>query len=249
LSLHHLLEVVPQWESIGRVRQSYGYAVVDYLKLESILGKDPSAWPRNYLVPYPTWFEDEIDTFVDAVKFASEGLLEKSRIMLAKINSQELMSWFVEIGQNSGQYRINSKGDTQKREKSGAKGKWPASRELEVLRRDNFCCRYCAIRLVHSKQFEKFTNLVGMSAFPNGKGNSDKHGIRLIMTATFDHVSPMSEITDLDRNVLENVVASCWSCNFGKNYFTLDELGLDFPKARKHSKEWDGLTGLLALRD
>jgi 5-methylcytosine-specific restriction endonuclease McrA len=234
---------------MGRVRQSYGYAVVDYLKLESILGKDPSAWPRNYLVPYPTWFEDEITTFVEAVKFATKGLLEESRFMLAKINSQELMSWFVEIGQNSGQYRINSKGDNQKREKSGAKGKWPASRELEVLRRDNFCCRYCAIRLVHSKQFEKFTNLVGLSAFPNGKGNSDKHGIRLIMTATFDHVSPMSEITDVDRNVLENVVASCWSCNFGKNYFTLDELGLDFPKARKHSEEWDGLTGLLALGD
>ena len=234
---------------MGRVRQSYGYAVVDYLKLESILGKDPSAWPRNYLVPYPTWFEDEITTFVEAVKFATKGLLEESRFMLAKINSQELMSWFVEIGQNSGQYRINSKGDNQKREKSGAKGKWPASRELEVLRRDNFCCRYCAIRLVHSKQFEKFTNLVGMSAFPNGKGNSDKHGIRLIMTATFDHVSPMSEITDVDRNVLENVVASCWSCNFGKNYFTLDELGLDFPKARKHSEEWDGLTGLLELGD
>ena len=220
--------------------------MVDYSKLENILGNEPSVWPRNCLVSYPAWFDSEIDTFVDSVKLASKGLLEESRSKLAKINSQELMSWFVEIGQNSGQYRINSRGDTQKREKSGAKRKWPASRELEVLRRDNFCCRYCAIRLVPSKQLEKFTNMVGMNAFPNGKGNLEKHGIRLIMTATFDHVSPMSEITDRDRNVLENVVASCWSCNFGKNYFTLDELGLDFPKATNHSKEWDGLTGLLS---
>ena len=219
--------------------------MVDHSKLENILGNEPSVWPRNCLVPYPAWFDSEIDTFIDAVKLASEGLLEESRSKLAKIDSKKLISWFVDIGQNSGQYRFNSKGNTRKRGKSGTKGKWPAGRELEVLRRDNFCCRYCAIRLVHSKQLEKFTNMVGMNAFPNRKGNLEKHGIRLIMTATFDHVSPMSEITDRDRNVLENVVASCWSCNFGKNYFNLDELGLDFPKANNHTKDWDGLIGLL----
>jgi hypothetical protein len=59
----------------------------------------------------------------------------------------------------------------------------------------------------------------------------------------------MSESSDNDRNVLENIVASCWSCNFGKNYFTLDELGLDFPMAKNRIEEWDGLTGLLALCD
>jgi hypothetical protein len=60
--------------------------MVDYLKLESILGKDPSVWPRNCLVPYPSWFDGEIDTFVDAVKLASEGFLGESQKMLSKIS-------------------------------------------------------------------------------------------------------------------------------------------------------------------
>jgi len=43
--------------------------------------------------------------------------------------------------------------------------------------------------------------------------------------------------------VLGNVVASCWSCNFGKWYFTNEELGLGKPRAP--TPGWDGLTGLL----
>jgi len=230
------------WDGCSSVMVS---AMADYSNLEKILGNDPSVWPRNCLVPYPTWFEDEIETFVDAAKLASEGLPEESHVLLAKINSQELLTWFVDVGQNSGQYRIKVNKKFKKRENSGAREQWPANRELEVLRRDNFECRYCGIRLVHKKQLEKFTKLVGKSAFPNGKRNSERHGIRFLVTATFDHVSPMSKSSDSDRNVLENIVASCWSCNFGKSYFTLDELGLDFPAPPDLSAEWDGLTGLL----
>ena len=92
-------------------------------------------------------------------------------------------------------------------------------------------------------QLEAFAKLVGKDVFPNGRSNTARHGIRLIMRATFDHVVPVSHDSDEDKNVLENVVASCWSCNFGKWYFTNKELGLSEP--REPVPGWDGLTGLL----
>jgi 5-methylcytosine-specific restriction endonuclease McrA len=65
------------------------------------------------------------------------------------------------------------------------------------------------------------------------------------MRATFDHVVPVSHDSDEDKNVLKNVVASCWSCNFGKSYFTVKELGLELPREPMFQDDWDGLTTTL----
>ena len=214
-------------------------------RLDGILGKDPKTWPIFCLVQYPVNFDIEIDKFVSAVESAVQGSITESIKLLSTIQSQELADWFIEVGQNAGAYRMKGLGRNTSKQHSGKKLKWPENREFEVLIRDRFRCRYCQIRLVHERQFGAFEELVGNEAFPNGGTNRSRHGIRLIMRATFDHVVPVSHDSDEDKNVLENVVASCWSCNFGKSYFTVEELGLEPPPERLYRDGWDGLTTIL----
>lgn len=214
-------------------------------RLDGILGKDSKTWPIFCLVQYPVHFDIEIDKFVGAVESAVQGSITESIKLLSTIQSQELADWFIEVGQNAGAYRMKCLGRNISKQHSGKNLKWPKNREYEVLKRDTYRCRYCQIRLIHEKQLDAFEKLVGNEAFPNGDTNSSRHGIRLIMRATFDHVVPVSHDSDEDKNVFENVVASCWSCNFGKSYFTVEELGLELPREPKFQDDWDGLTTTL----
>ena len=214
-------------------------------RLDEILGKDPKTWPIFCLVQYPVNFDIEIDKFVSAVESAVQGSITESIKLLSTIQSQELADWFIEVGQNAGAYRMKGLGRNTSKQHSGNQLKWPKNREYEVLERDAYRCRYCQIRLIHEKQLDAYEKLVGNEAFPNGDTNRSRHGIRLIMRATFDHVVPVSHDSDEDKNVLENVVASCWSCNFGKSYFTVKELGLELPREPMFQDDWDGLTTIL----
>ena len=214
-------------------------------RLDEILGKDPKTWPVFCLVQYPVNFDVEIDKFVSAVEFAVQGSITESIKLLSTIQSKELSDWFIEVGQNAGAYRMKGLGRNTSKQHSGNQLKWPKNREYEVLERDAYRCRYCQIRLIHEKQLDAYEKLVGNEAFPNGDTNRSRHGIRLIMRATFDHVVPVSHDSDEDKNVLENVVASCWSCNFGKSYFTVKELGLELPREPMFQDDWDGLTTIL----
>jgi hypothetical protein len=218
--------------------------VPNYSRLDEVLGKDAKAWPTHCLVQYPSDFDAEIDKFVIAVELAVQGSIFESREVISEIKSQDLSNWFIEVGQKTGIYRMKNSGKSVSKQRSGKRLMWPKNREYEVLERDAYRCRYCQIRLLHHKQLDAFAKLVGKDAFPNGRSNRARHGIRLIMRATFDHVVPVSHDSDEDKNVLGNVVASCWSCNFGKWYFTNEELGLSKPRAPIPG--WDGLAGLLA---
>ena len=229
------------WDGCNSVTVSN---VPDYSRLDEVLGKDAKAWPIHCLVQYPSGFDAEIDKFVSAVRLAVQGSIFEAREVLSNIKSQDLSNWFIEVGQNTGIYRMKHSDKSTSKQHSGKRLMWPKNRESEVLERDAYRCSYCQIRLMHHKQLEAFAKLVGKDVFPNGRSNTARHGIRLIMRATFDHVVPVSHDSDEDKNVLENVVASCWSCNFGKWYFTNEELGLSKP--RVPIPGWDGLTGLLS---
>jgi 5-methylcytosine-specific restriction endonuclease McrA len=62
------------------------------------------------------------------------------------------------------------------------------------------------------------------------------------MWAQYDHVTPHSSGGE---NTLENLIVTCAACNYGKNNFTLEELGLidprEFPPVQS---QWDGLERL-----
>ena len=48
------------------------------------------------------------------------------------------------------------------------------------------------------------------------------------------------------RTNTDNLVTACWSCNYGKSGYTLEELGLIDPKEKAIiEQDWDGLMSLL----
>jgi 5-methylcytosine-specific restriction endonuclease McrA len=74
----------------------------------------------------------------------------------------------------------------------------------------------------------------------------DKHAAIYVMRAQYDHVIPYSRG---GGNDLENLVLTCYPCNFGRSNNTLEEMGLLDPRKRKPIEcvfsGWDGLERLL----
>lgn len=75
-------------------------------------------------------------------------------------------------------------------------------------------------------QLDKFRSLLGVDCFPIGSTNLTRHGAYFLHLATIDHIKAHAYGGE---NVMENLAASCHACNFGKDAYELEELGLDFP--------------------
>jgi hypothetical protein len=77
------------------------------------------------------------------------------------------------------------------------------------------------------KEFEKVNSSLGSDAFPLGGTNADRSGYLLMFSATLDHVLPFSLGGKTDET---NLVTCCWSCNYGKSNFTVEQLGIRDPR-------------------
>ena len=78
--------------------------------------------------------------------------------------------------------------------------------------------------------------------------NSKRNGLTLGLRGVADHVDPYASGGETEA---DNLVTSCYSCNFGKAGYTLKQMGLNDPRARKPvNDDWNGLTEFLpALRE
>jgi 5-methylcytosine-specific restriction endonuclease McrA len=92
--------------------------------------------------------------------------------------------------------------------------------------------------------FVAFGSVVGKDRFPTERENARRHGARLAFGAQVDHVTPFNLGGE---TTLENLVASCWSCNYGKARYHIDQIAIADPRERAPSSEaWDGFVPLLA---
>lgn len=116
----------------------------------------------------------------------------------------------------------------------------PYALQAEVLRRDQFSCRYCGTRTVPAcvLRAAALTWPDYLPYHPNWRVDST-HPIFAARAATFDHVRPHAH--GGDNSSAENVVTACRRCNVQKSDFSLDSLGwiLREPDV---SSDWDGLT-------
>jgi 5-methylcytosine-specific restriction endonuclease McrA len=87
--------------------------------------------------------------------------------------------------------------------------------------------------------------MVGRDVFRASRTNQERHGVVLAFRANIDHVVPWKLGGKSDDS---NLVTACWSCNYGKAQYTLDQIGLDDPRDRKPKMlidGWDGLTSFI----
>ena len=216
----------------------------------SVLGLDPSDWSKESLLVRPAWFDKQLDLFVAAVRCAANGDRRRSEKLLATVRSEELKNWYRDHALNSGRIRsahFRSSVGT-KPTLISVRGKPSASIVSETFKRDGYRCRYCGLRVIPKKVLQAFQQVVGKDSFPMPKPDGGRHGAALVFIASPEHVGP--RCAGGSHNV-ENLITACWSCQFGKWYFTLEHLGLDDPRLRPPmpSDDWDGLVRLLpALR-
>jgi 5-methylcytosine-specific restriction endonuclease McrA len=209
----------------------------------SELDPNPKKWSKNCPLPPPSYFNQSLNVFIKAYKAAEAGDKNLAIRLLADTRGEELRNWYIEHGQMSGwHYRVKALNKPKPKRFTGVleKNKSFAKYESQVYQRDGYRCGYCGIRVIDTKALLKMEKIVGKKYFKVKGKNNERHGVALALRATIDHINPLSHG---GRTRIENLITSCWSCNYGKLNATLEQLGILNPlkKPRNPDRYWNGL--------
>lgn len=208
----------------------------------SELGADTTKWDQHCPLRPPEWIEREVSKFVQALDQFINGNREKCIDILSTIRSEEITSWYIEHGQMSGRHRKNLLGIPKPElisEDLRDPLRAPKKYQNEVFTRDNYHCRYCGARLISQKLIKSFIKALNSEQFKRGSTNLTTHGIIHATWPVADHVVPWNMG---GRTNLTNLVASCASCNYGKDGYTCEQMSITNPFTRAPIKDdWDGL--------
>jgi len=212
-----------------------------------VLGIDPSKWSKTFCLQVPAFFEEALEKFSVAVRELVIGDLKKSLERLSECNSDLVGKFFIEHGQQTAYFRVRDKKQIDLLNKE-AKSLNPSPRLLPkveklVFIRDSYRCRYCSLRIIAKEVFAEYSRIVGRELFSVERENSKRNGLTLGLRGVADHVEPFASggLTEI-----ENLVTSCYSCNFGKAGYSLEQLGIEDPRLRPPvNDDWEGLTEYL----
>ena len=210
------------------------------------LGDNPNYWSKVAPLPPPPWFEDEVTKFSNAVRSAAAGDLGTAKGHLALVRSDELREWFGEHAQQAGYFRCLGLGGRRENQPLVPLDPLRSTLRYEafVYERDRYRCRYCSCRVVPGVVLKAFSKVIGVDAFGVSGPRPKRHGAAVAFKACADHVLPhfLGGRTNPD-----NLVTACWGCNFGKNYYTVEEIGIENPLSRapQVTSDWDGLMSVV----
>lgn len=212
----------------------------------SELGSDTNQWDTECLLRPAAWFEDDIAIFSAAFEDFINGNKAGCLEALATIRDYEITEWFIEHGQMSGRHRNLVLGIPKPKLVSEEKRdptRSPQKYQYEVFERDSYHCRYCGIRLIDQKAMKLFIKKLSFKKFQRGSTNLTTHGIIHATWPVADHVIPWNIG---GRTNPENLVSSCASCNYGKDGYTCEQLGISDPFGRPPKSDgWSGLSNYI----
>lgn len=186
----------------------------------------------------------------DAVAAHLEGRSDEAARLLEQANMPKIMEWAHSLAGpysefNTPRFRLgsNSKIPVAQREKK----RMPSSDDKRKLHEIyGYHCCFCGTPVIRTQVRNRFLSLYSNSIPWEGKKEIDKHAAIYTMIAQYDHVVPHSRG---GGNELNNIVLTCLPCNYGRNGFTLEEMGLFDPRTRNRVEcivpAWDGLERLL----
>jgi hypothetical protein len=210
-------------------------------RLHDVIGTNPAVWNKNCLVPYPKEFDQQIDLVAEAVQIAqsSPGM---AREIAQSLDAEPMKRWFIDVALWSGAWRAEILGNHKNAARGLGVRKIVSQKKLDVLfARDKWRCRYCGIRVAgNRKHFKKFANAIGMPVLIAGRTDESRHGLYVMLMASYDHVKPVNQD---GTNDADNLVTACWCCQFGKYKYSLNDLGLTGPIDPElvKSDSWVGL--------
>jgi hypothetical protein len=204
--------------------------------------------PNDKTVPAPLtrpqYFDEYFTEFATNVKAALEGTTGVEAPLLARNKERELNAWFTEHAQMAATFRKNV---VKHRVPDGAVPDLTSLKQScirAVNKRDNYMCRYCGHPVLPAAFFTKLTKSLGSDRFRSVGTNVERHGIKLVFSATADHLVPRADGGVTDSS---NLVTACWPCNYGKANFTIQELGMTNPLER-HPLSLDARVAELMVR-
>ncbi len=199
-------------------------------------------------LPYPKKFDKGIDRFVEAVRAAVSGDPERAREMVEAIDHEPIVTWFDETAQHVGSVRLSMFGGQVGKRSSGGQRDMRLTRVRRIAARDGYLCGYCDIRVIEPEILRKIDTMLGGGVLhkrSKPRNNRSYHGIWLMTAVTLDHIEPLAKNHDDSDG---NLVTCCWSCNFGKYHYTLQDLKLNKPKKRRGTTtRWTGTRDLLSV--
>jgi hypothetical protein len=203
--------------------------------------------PRKVLCERPEYLTESFQAFEAAVGCAARGEVDTGLEHLERTRHLDIREWFKIIGQNAGKKRFAELGSREALEpevsqQARVDGDIDTNLARNVLERDRYHCRYCDVPIIYKSEVEKIRELFGHAKFPMSQSNDVAHGTLRAFYNSFDHVVPRSRG---GQNTAENIVTACYACNFGKDNFTLFQLGLDDP--RQNSFVDSGHDGFVSL--
>ena len=217
-------------------------------KLCSELSANPEEWNKLCPIPYPSFFDEAIEKFSEAVKELSLGRKKESLKALRESKSHAVGHFYIEHGKQSAYFRVTNwqkiKNDNLLAKRPNPSPRNPsAAVTREVFQRDSYRCRYCELRIITKEVFIEYSRIVGSQVFSIEREETKRNGLTLGLRGVADHVVPHSLG---GRTEVENLVTSCYSCNFGKDEYKLDQLKIENPFS-SHPKDdgWRGLTEFL----
>jgi 5-methylcytosine-specific restriction endonuclease McrA len=213
----------------------------------TFLDADNANWSKLSLLPTPDFFELAVDKFSQSVAALMDGAKAEALIALEETNHRAVGEFFIEHGQQSAYYRVQNRNEVDAMNRlAKAENDSPRlvpSTEKKVFERDCFRCRYCGLRIIAKEVFAEYSRIVGSENFSIERENSKRNGLTLGLRGVADHVEPYASGGETS---LENLVTSCYSCNFGKAGYTLEQLGIEDPRLRPPVQDdWRGLTEFL----
>lgn len=212
-------------------------------KFCSELGTDPKKWSKRSPLQPPKYFDKSLNYFIKAFEAAQNNQKKDAIKFLKLTEGDKLRDWYIEHGQMSGwHHRVKALNKPKIEKYTGdlEKNKSFSKFEAQVYQRDGYRCRYCSMRVIDRKALLKIEKLLGPSIFKVKGTNQQRHGVVLVFRATIDHVKPLSRG---GRTSLNNLVTSCWSCNYGKLNATLKQIQIQNPFDYRVSikSKWNGL--------
>ena len=119
----------------------------------------------------------------------------------------------------------------------------PVSVELSIFERDRWRCRFCGVPVVAKKAIRLMNQRFPEAVRWRNSSKHDMHAGLRALCSSLDHLLPHSRG---GTNEPDNLVSACGPCQFGRNQWTLEEVGFTDPRGRPPVVDrWDGLMRLV----